>query len=194
LSASLAVLGLVIEEPDTPSRVGQRLTERFRSAQFAPSTAYMTLPRLEEQGLVRALAPVAAPDGSMRYEATDKGVERFRRWLRTSSGALPAIREALHARIDLSQPEDIDRVIEIIENEQKACSREYAAAHGRLIELRQSNRDQRDSAPEWSRLVREVVMTDEAMVWGSRASRLGRLRDCMDDLRQRLQQEEATRP
>ena len=194
LSASLAVLGLLIEEPDTPSRVGQRLAERFRSAQFAPSTAHMTLPRLESQGLVRLLPdPQHEEEESkrQRYEATDKGVERFRRWLRTAPDALPTMREALHARIDLARPEDLDRVIEIVTREQQACEREYASAHGRLAEARQMNRGRDTTTANWPSLVREVVMIDEAMMWGSRATRLGRLRDCLDDLRTRVQSEAA---
>src|SRR4051794_33052145 len=134
----MAVLGLVIEEPEDAACVAQRLSERFRPARFAPSTAHMTLVRLEAQGLVRRAEPIGARDGaSDLYEATDEGVDRFRRWLRESPAVLPALREALHARIELSQPGDLERVIEITDRERRACEREYAAACGRVAEARQ---------------------------------------------------------
>jgi DNA-binding PadR family transcriptional regulator len=185
LSASMAVLGLVIEEPKDASCVAQRLSERFRPARFAPSTAHMTLPRLEAQGLVRRVPRSDASDSSQgRYEATEEGIEHFRRWLRTSPAVLPPLREALHARIDLSQPADLERVIEITDRERRACEREYAAACGRLTEARQVVRFKGSNA-DWSELVREVVMVDEAMIWAYRGARLERLHARLEDLRTR---------
>lgn len=184
LSASLAVLGLVIEEPDTASRVGQRLSERFRPARFAPSTAYMTLPRLEGQGMVRRIGGGGTNDA--RYEATEKGTERFYRWLRTSPTALPALREALHARINLARPQDLARVIEIVEREREACDGQYAAAQGRIAELRHGGRSNGTTEREWSTLVAEVVLIDEAMMWGSRAARLARLHATLEELQTRF--------
>ena len=182
----MAVLGLVIEEPQNAACVAQRLAERFRPARFAPSTAHMTLPRLEAQGFVRRVPPTDASDASqVRYEATKAGIEHFRGWLRESPAVLPALREALHARIDLSQPADLERVIEITDRERRACEREYAAACGRLVEARQVVRSKGPHA-DWSELVREVVMVDEAMIWAYRAARLERLHARLDDLRTRV--------
>jgi DNA-binding PadR family transcriptional regulator len=181
----MAVLGLVIEEPEEASCVAQRLSERFRPARFAPSTAHMTLPRLEAQGLVRRVATADPPDSSQgRYEATEEGIERFREWLRTSPAGLPALREALHARIDLAQPADLERVIEITDRERRACERECAAARGRLAEARQVARFKGTNV-DWSEQVREVVMVDEAMIWAYRAARLERLHARLVDLRSR---------
>jgi len=182
----MAVLGLVIEEPEDASCVAQRLSERFRPARFAPSTAHMTLPRLEAQGFVRRVPQRDPGDSSQgRYEATKEGIDHFRGWLRESPAVLPALREALHARIDLSQPADLERVIEITDRERRACEREYAAACGRLTEARQVVRF-KGSNVDWSELVREVVMVDEAMIWAYRAARLERLRARLEDLRRRL--------
>jgi len=183
LSASMAVLGLVIEEPRDASSVAQRLSERFRPARFAPSTAHMTLPRLEAQGFVRR-APVNG-SSHQRYEATEEGVERFRSWLRTSPTGPPALREALHARIELSQPGDLEQLIEITDRERRTCEREYAAARGRVEEARQVAR-LNGSDGDWSALVRDVVMVDEAMIWAYRAARLERLHGRLETLSNRL--------
>src|SRR5437763_13088426 len=180
LSASMAVLGLVIEEPRDASCVAQRLSDRFRPARFAPSTAHMTLPRLEAQGFVRR-AP-ANGSSHTRYEATEEGVEHFRTWLRTSPTGPPALREALHARIELSEPGDLEQLIEITDRERRTCEREYAAARGRVEEARQVAR-LNGSDSDWSALVRDVVMVDEAMIWAYRAARLERLPGRLETLR-----------
>jgi DNA-binding PadR family transcriptional regulator len=181
----MAVLGLVIEEPEDASCVAQRLSGRFRPARFAPSTAHMTLPRLEAQGYVRRVTPPDADPSQGRYEATEEGIDRFRRWLRTSPPGLPALREALHARIDMSQPDDLEQVIEIVDRERRACERECAAARGRLAEARQVARFKGNNI-DWSAQVREVVMVDEAMIWAYRAARLERLHARLEELRGRL--------
>src|SRR5579871_1764714 len=78
LSAGEAVLGLVIEHPDSAARLCQRLQERFRSARFTRSTAHNALTRLTHQGLVR---PVLAESGgelaAERFEATARGRAYF---------------------------------------------------------------------------------------------------------------------
>jgi DNA-binding PadR family transcriptional regulator len=179
----MAVLGLVVEEPEDASYVAQRLSERFRPARFAASTAHMTLPRLEAQGFVRRVPSRVRKDSPHgRYEATKAGIDCFRRWLRTVPPGLPALREALHARIHLSQPEDLGRVIEITDRERRACERECAAARGRLAEARQVARFKRTDG-DWSALVREVVMADEVVIWAYRAARLERLHARLEELR-----------
>jgi hypothetical protein len=145
----------------------------------------MTLPRLEAQGLVRQVPLRDARDVSQaRYEATQEGMIAFRRWLRTFPAELPALREALHARIDLSQPSDLEPVIEIIDRERLACERECAAARGRLAEARQVAHFRGDNG-DWSAVARQIVMVDEALIWAYRAARLQRLHACLEDLRGR---------
>lgn len=182
----MAVLGLVIEEPRDAPCTAQCLSTRFRAARFAPSTAHMTLPRLEAQGFVRRVDGGMADELSQdRYEATAEGVEHFRRWLGSAREALPALRDALHARIDMARPIDLERVIEITDYERRACEREYASACGRLAEARQVVRMEEEDA-DWSARVREVVTADEAMIWAYRSARLKRLRGLLEDLNGRF--------
>src|SRR5258708_34230784 len=131
LSAGEAVLGLVIEQPDSGSRLGQRLVERFRSAQFTRSTAHNALSRLAEQGLVRVVAE-EGPTGEHRYEATPLGVEHFRAWLRACSAAAPALREELQAKVEFCTAEDLPQLIAAICAEERACAGRFAGAQGRL--------------------------------------------------------------
>jgi DNA-binding PadR family transcriptional regulator len=181
LSAGEAVLGLVIEQPDSASRLGQRLVERFRSAQFTRSTGHNALSRLARQGLVR----VVLEDRSIeepRYEATPQGVEHFRAWLRASCAAAPALREELQAKVEFCTPEDLPRLIEAICAEERACAGMFAAAQGRLSAAELVAPRHTTEAERWSALTRRTVLRDEAAMWGMRFKRLERLRARLEEL------------
>jgi hypothetical protein len=55
MSAKIAVLGLVIEEPGPAHRLTAKLRQRLSSAGFVDSNVYSALARLERDGLVRAV-------------------------------------------------------------------------------------------------------------------------------------------
>jgi hypothetical protein len=55
MSAKIAVLGLVIEEPCPAHRLTAKLRQRLSSAGFVDSNVYSALTRLERDGLVRAI-------------------------------------------------------------------------------------------------------------------------------------------
>ena len=67
-----------------------------------------------------------------RYEATTEGIEEFRDWLRTSSAAPLALRDAVHAKLELAGEEDVPDLILAIREEERACALEFAAASSRL--------------------------------------------------------------
>ncbi len=183
LSAGEAVLGLVIEQPDSASQLGRRLVERFRSAQFTRSTGHNALARLARQGLVRVVADGGAPGEEERYEATPQGVAHFSTWLRSSSTAAPALREELQAKIAFCAPEDLPRLVEAICAEERACASMFAAAQGRLsaAELL-APRGRATGARRWSELARQAVLRDEAAMWGMRFKRLERLRARLEEM------------
>ncbi len=187
LSAGEAVLGLVIEQPDNASRLGQRLVERFRAAQFTRSTAHNALARLAQQGLVRAIDERApgrgGPPESERYEATPRGVEHFHAWLRASSAAAPALREELHAKIEFCGPSDLPQLIDAICAEERACASMFAAVQGRLSAAELVGHGRVASRERWSALSRRAVMRDEAAMWGMRFKRLERLRARLEEMR-----------
>lgn len=194
LSAGEAVLGLVIEQPGSASQLGQRLVERFRSAQFTRSTSHNALNRLAGQGLVRVITDGSESSAEERYEATPLGVEHFRVWLRASSAAAPALREELQAKVEFCAPADLPRLIDAICAEERACASMFAAAQGRLseAELIASRRPTR--AERWSRLTRSVVLRDEAAMWGMRFKRLERLRVRLEEMRSAAEELDPAHP
>ena len=175
LTASMAILGLVVQKTDTVNGLGTRLVERFPHGQWSRSVAHNSLPSLEKQGLV-CMVDQGAERALDRYEATPEGIEEFREWLRTSSAAPLALRDAVHAKLELAGEEDMPDLILAIREEERACSLEFAAASSRLNLEWQRRRLDPPSANDFGGRVRSALMTDEAMLWGMRARRLRRLR------------------
>jgi DNA-binding PadR family transcriptional regulator len=187
LTASMAILGLVVKQTDTVNSLGARLVARFPHAQWSRSVAHNSLPSLEKQGLVR-MVDRGAERALDRYEATDEGIEEFRDWLRTSSAAPLALRDAVHAKLEFAEEEDVPDLILAIREEEEACAREFAAASSRLNVEWQLKRlgppgesERGSSDAEVGGRVRRALMTDEAMLWGMRAMRLRRLRRELED-------------
>jgi DNA-binding PadR family transcriptional regulator len=180
LTASMAILGLVVQKTDTINGLGTRLVERFPHAQWSRSVAHNSLPSLEKQGLVRMIDR-GAERALDRYEATDEGIEEFRDWLRTSSAAPLALRDAVHAKLELAGEEDVPDLILAIREEEQACALEFAAASSRVNLEWQRKRLGQLSGTDVRGRVRSALMTDEAMLWGMRARRLRRLRRELED-------------
>lgn len=189
LAAGEAVLGLVIERPDSGFGLEHRLEERFGAARFAYSTAYNALYRMEREGLVRVVHAGGSDgdEGEARYEATERGIEHFRRWLRTSS-ALPVLRDELQAKVALSAPRELPRLIEMVRNEELACARELDRIRATVVEQQRSGAGRPVAQREWSALMALGVAHGEAAHWGGRIQQLAQLRSYLCEL-----QEEATR-
>jgi DNA-binding PadR family transcriptional regulator len=179
-TASMAILGLVVQKADTVNGLGTRLIERFPHAQWSRSVAHNSLPSLEKQGLVR-MVDQGAERALDRYEATDEGVGEFREWLRTSSAAPVALRDAVHAKLELAGEEDLPDLIAAIREEEEACALQFAAASSRLNIEWQRKRLGPPSGTDPTGRVRSALLTDEAMLWGMRARRLRRLRQELED-------------
>jgi DNA-binding PadR family transcriptional regulator len=169
MSAKIAVLGLVIEEPSPPHRLTAKLRQRLSSAEFVDSNVYSALTRLEREGLVRA----DETDGG--YEATEEGVRHFEQWLFASSSA-PPLRDELHMKIALCQPQNLPRMIELVYGQEVVCL-------ARVQELKRSF--EKLQAPEphrWSGLVMVLVRDAELAFWEARLSWLQGVRDSLEHM------------
>ncbi len=64
------------------------------------------------------------------YEATDQGVARFDHWIGAPPSE-PDVRDELHLRIATARPENLDRLIEITYEQERACLERLQAHTGR---------------------------------------------------------------
>jgi len=182
LSAGEAVLGLVIEQPDHGFSLERRLQERFAAARFAYSTAYSALRRLKKDGLVRVAETDPSAGDEVTYEATQKGVEHFRNWVRASTSA-PVSREELHVKIALCEPRDLPRLIAAVHNEEIACIAELDRIRERMVAELRLAAGRTAAEEEWSQLMDRGVAHGEAAFWGGRITQLSQLRSYLEELR-----------
>ena len=180
LPGSMAVLGIVIEQPgDTVSHIGHCLGERFTRARFARSTAHSSLPRLAHSGRVRCTHLAPGRDRSLdRYEATTDGVEAFRSWMFEMPSARPALREAMYGRIELCRPEDLPRLIEMVRQEEAVSDDMYKEAAFRLRQQRLRKADPAD----YARRIREVLLYADPMHWSSRSERYALIAERLEEI------------
>lgn len=168
MSAKIAVLGLVIEEPSPAHRLTAKLRQRLSSAEFVDSNVYSALARLEREGLVRAREEAS-------YEATEEGVRHFEQWLFASSSA-PPLRDELHMKIALCQPQNLPRMIELVYGQELVCL-------GRVQELKRSFERIRPPDPSrWSGLVMVMVRDAELAFWEARLGWLQGVRESLENM------------
>lgn len=169
MSAKIAVLGLVIEEPSPPHRLTAKLRQRLSSAEFVDSNVYSALNRLEREGLVRS----DETDGG--YEATEEGVRHFEQWLFASSSA-PPLRDELHMKIALCQPHNLPRMIELVYGQEVVCL-------ARVQELKRSFEKLHAPDPSrWGGMVLVLVRDAELAFWEARLSWLQGVRDSLEHM------------
>jgi hypothetical protein len=124
-----------------------------------------------------------AEDGVV-YHATPEGLIVFWRWLRKSS-SIPMIRDELRTKIAFSRPEDLPRVIELIEGEEKECQANFNVLHSSLAEFDEHvDAEAFNSAENWWTLMLVALIRDEAAIWLSTMQRRERLREFMESLRE----------
>jgi hypothetical protein len=211
MSAKIAVLGLVIEEPGPAHRLTAKLRQRLSSAEFVDSNVYSALTRLERDGMVRpigedppgaTLASLAPTGGtatlrrvavkrtpgaradSRSFEATPAGVRHFEEWLLASSSA-PPLRDELHMKVALCQPHNLPRLIELVYGQELVCL-------GRVQELKRSFQRMQSPAPDrWSGLVLVHVRDAELSFWDARLTWLQSVRESLE--RMHVEYQRATR-
>jgi DNA-binding PadR family transcriptional regulator len=174
MSAKIAVLGLVIEEPGPAHRLTAKLRQRLSSAEFVDSNVYSALTRLEREGFVRPRRG-ASSSTSTDYEATEDGVRHFEQWLFASSSA-PPLRDELHMKIALCQPQNLPRMIELVYGQERVCL-------GRVQELKQTFERMRPPDPaRWSGLVLVMVRDAELAFWEARLNWLQGVRESLEQM------------
>jgi DNA-binding PadR family transcriptional regulator len=174
LTASIAMLGLLVQQPDTIASLAGRLAERFPNECWSRSSVHKNMPSLMSRGLVRSMQLASgAPE---IYEATDEGFAQFRDWLRHSSEELPALRDAVRARLELAEEEDLPMLVQAIHEETAICIEQYETLRGRYAMECRLGRLGGAGERDFRTRVRGALLVDEIILWGSRIKRLQRLR------------------
>jgi DNA-binding PadR family transcriptional regulator len=171
------VLGLLVREPANCYQLDKSLEKRFDSAQYSRGTAKQAIKRLVDNGLVRVRESrqcAASTDGGRAsvttYEVTPAGVQRFEEWMRASA-CTPPVREELHAKIVLCEPQHLPRMIEVVRESEIICARRLEELNRRI----QSRRSGVATAAWGARMDLAVVAADHAW-WDGRIKWLQNVR------------------
>jgi DNA-binding PadR family transcriptional regulator len=189
LPVSMAILGLLVEQPDTGSGLGARLDARFPRGAWPRNAVHGALPGLLREDAIRVVSQHPSDKRSLHgYEATDCGVAKLRDWIRTSVTLPPSLRDELQGKLLFATEDDLRVLVGELSILETACVAEYAAARNRRDQasrLRQRLTKQ-GRPPGWAMRIREVQLADEAIVWGQRVKRLQELREHIEDLLQEV--------
>jgi len=191
LPAHMAVLGIVIEQPNqTVSHIARTLDDRFVRSRFVKSTAYMALPQMARGRSVRVRRTYTAPgdDRSMdRYAATPQGHEVFRAWMFEPPSAVPAIRDAIYGRIELARLEHLQGLIRIAREEETIATDLYAAANEavRKHEIAKKGQPARATPVDFEREIRNTLLYVDPLLWSSRAAIAAVVAEHLEEIAQR---------
>jgi hypothetical protein len=177
----MAILALLVRQPDTVTGVGLRLDEEHPSARWPRNIAHSSVPSLAEKGYVRMAR--SGPERSRDlYEVTPQGVEHFRKWLRKSSATVPMLRDALCAKLRYVETEDeLRAVIREFDEQAKLCNGEAEAALARYTTARLQGRLQPRDKHDWKALVRRELMAGEVRQLYGKGKELQRMREGLEN-------------
>lgn len=154
LSTKHVVLGLMIDRPGYGYALQQQFTERLGFLGLADSSIYKTLERLAADGWVeetegRALGPRHRGAQRVLYKATPAGVSEFKGWMAQPCDRA-VVRDELHAKLVLSDPDDLPDLLRAAEAQSRECLAE-------LAELGQRRALPATPDPPWGRVAAALV-------------------------------------
>jgi DNA-binding PadR family transcriptional regulator len=186
LPTTMAVLGVVIERPNqTGSEIARAVSERFVGAGIGGSAPYGALRTLAKgpSPRVRCIKDVPGSEPATdRYDATERGLAVFERWMFSPPTAVPAIREAMYGRIELARLRDLPGLIRLTREEELIADDLYAAASSRVRRTRRKNRLGRTTSADFDRAIREVWILVDPLWWSSRAAIFLAVRENLEEI------------
>jgi DNA-binding PadR family transcriptional regulator len=175
LTASMAILGLLIQQPDTPSHVRGRLARDFPHGRWSPSIAYNDMRDLARQDLIRRIR-MGEKRSEDVFEATPEGRAALKEWLRDASRAPPAVRDAMLLWLEHSDESEKPEILEVIRELEKIARAEFEAAQTRLNTERMLGNLGPPDGSDWHGRMRNALLTELVLMSGQQCMRLVRLR------------------
>jgi len=186
MTPQMMVLGLTAEEPGTVADIQRRLTDLFPSADFPKNAAHTNLPTLAEKGWVH-LVKEGTEFSQNRYEGTAAGIRRLREWV-MSRPPIPAMREAVHGKIEFATLEELAQLVILVRAEAKACQVTSDDAHERMLteQRRRIKARPKGWAEELDAQLSSAHLSDVTLMWDDLAARRRKLGDRLEQIHQRF--------
>lgn len=180
LMPNMAVLGLVVQRPDTAAGLALRMEQEFPDAQFASNAPHNNLPFLAKEGYVLLVKRGERPSLDL-YRGTPKGATAVQTWICESDAAPPGWRDALRGKLAFAEQESLLEVLQEIREQEDHCAREYATTHRRVSSRREQERHAGEPL-DFRKELTDILDADEASLLGLRVTRLRLLREDVEGL------------
>jgi len=105
-------LGELLHKPQHGYGVAARLRHRLPSAGISPADLYPILNRLHHAGLLTKT--VLPGESRATYTVTEKGVEEYERWVRSSSTTIAPIRSELLVKLAVARLDNREDLIALL--------------------------------------------------------------------------------
>ena len=188
MTPQLMVLGIVAERSGTVSDIQRRLSDLFCSADCSPNSAHGSLPTLATKGHVRLVQKGAEPSGDL-YEITKAGIEHLREWV-LRSPPRPAMREAIHGKVEFATLAELAELIVIVRTEVLACQAASDEAHKRMLAEQRNRIAARGKSGGWPQELDDELssehLRDVVLMWDDIAARRRKLADRLEDIHKRF--------
>ncbi len=177
----MAVLGLLIESPDSVAGLALRLEEEYPTAGWQRNIVHNTLPSLAEQGLIHRSERGSAASWHW-CEVTAAGRDRFARWFGESAAEPPPMRDALIAKLKhVREPEQLAVAVRDIAAREQRTLRDYEAARSRYRRAHAAGELRSRPGSDRRATVRAVALTFEVLELQARIKNLQRVREDLED-------------
>ncbi len=175
LTASIAILSLLIQQPDMPLNLRARLDREFPHGRWSRSIVHGDVPNLARMGLICRVQTGEKKSMDV-YEATPKGITACKEWLRDAAKAVPPLRDAMLLWLEHSDESERPALIEALKELETDAQREFEWAQVRLNSERALGRLGPVDGSDWRGHMRDVTLSELVSVWGERVLRLKRIR------------------
>ena len=192
LATTAAFLGHVVRQPDTLAALGDRVVQTFPRARWRPNVAYKAMPSLEKKGLVRVVSRRTDAPGLTRYEATGKGTQEHKAFMREPLLMPPVLRDVLQAKLEFMTPDDPDELRGLIQQIQVAeehCDQEFAEAHAAYMVAQRRRRQYPHEQSGREAKAQEAKLADQADVLEFMCLRMQKLRKRLEPLLKEIEGE-----
>ncbi len=167
LTATKAILGLFVTEPSTTKNIRARLRREFPHAVWSASIVSTTIPALVGQGLIVLVREGSKPSEHF-YEATEKGIAEFRRWMAESPRAPSPLRDSFVVWIANSKEDELPELLTAVREKEEEAYAELDAAQRRLRIERDLGSLGRANGSDWNGRMRYAVLSHMAAAWNAR--------------------------
>jgi hypothetical protein len=174
----MAILGLLIQQPDTPSGVKDRLSQEFPHGRWSRNIVYGNMPKLARRGLICRVQE--GEEGDL-WKATQRGAAEFKKWLSRAAAAPPPRRDPRLLWLEHSDESEQPEMLRVVRAVEATVRAEFAAAQTRLNTERAAGSFGPSDGSDWQGRMHYAVLKLEVLGCGARLLEMKKLIETIEN-------------